>query len=365
MVSRPETPAFKDQSPRTDGEAMVGTVYAAYIEGRRRPKDSSLEAGRLELLSAMSARLKSRLSAGDLLLISRCKRCCDASRSIADHANIDGARLLLNAARVFAGADELSDEARILCRSEIIPAHAYVEFRCRNFLQSRRLVRESLVVDQQLEEQYGYSGSHAHRLHLLTRMVALESRISGVKSGLQLSVQVFRYLTGKSESVPVPGNWGRKYKTAITPHLLRFFAVQLVGEIAAITTDPTKKRLASEALDGMDPEIFDCDDDFWRTQVLAWLRLKALSSSDVGPYLTCCATYLAQNSPKMPILWYTAALDAALACASFASEESIRLRQEVVSDLARSRYLRPELQQAVSVLRKGLRRALATGCLPN
>lgn len=174
-----------DQS--LDSEALVGAVYAAYVEGRKQPVDSSLEAGRRELLLGMGERLKSRLRPQELLVISRCKRCCDASRSVGARANIDGARLLLSAARVFATAESISDEARTLCHSEILAAQGHFEFRCGHFLQARRVLLESLEIDQQLEDDYGYAASHAHRMHLLTRMVALEARISGLESAVQLA----------------------------------------------------------------------------------------------------------------------------------------------------------------------------------
>lgn len=359
MVETTYTPVQAAGASKRAGE-LVRSVYLAYVEGRLRPTDKSVDASRRDFLASMEAQATSRLSRRELLFTSRCKGYCDESRKAAVQNDVASACRWLSAAGLFANSRQIGAEARLLCRSEIAPAEAYLDYCCGDFHQSRKRIFESLEIDQELEERYGYGGTHAHRVHLLSRLVRVEERISGLPQAMRLAAEALRYMSGTANTVPAPGAWGPAYASSLPPGLFHFLAVQLIYEIADILAGTDSKGIR-EALDLLLGALtFEAGECFWNSRVRSWMELKSLSTRDHAAYLECCAGYLAGTADRIPALWYTAALDAALVCQALRPGEALPLKREVVSDMSKLSYLPPRLRQRISRMRMELSRAPGT-----
>ena len=329
-------------------QEVVFRVHQAYRAGRLIPRETSTETNRREFLASMEHLAASRLSRRELLFVSRCKGYCDEARHAADHNEITVACRSISAAQMFADSLQISPEARLLCRSEIVPAEAYLDELWGDLHSAWEKVLESARIDQELEEHYSYHGTHAHRLHLLNRLVRLEAAISGLLPAMKLARVVLQYQSGKRCQMPFPGAWGHEYTRHLPPGLLRFFTVQLVMEIAGIVAEahPTQLRPAIEMI--LDSDALEQGEVFWTSYVRRWMELKVLATGNPTPYLTHCADYLAWPALRVAALWDTTALDAALTCKSLQPEQSVPFIQEVLRDLGNAHYFPRPLRRIVA-----------------
>jgi hypothetical protein len=330
---------------------LVQRVHRAYRAGRLLSADTSIVASLREFLAGMEQLAADRLARRELLFVSRCKGYCDEARHAADRNEIPSACRFISAAQMFADSRQIGPEARLLCRSEIVPAEAYMDEVCGDFHLARKRVLESLSIDQELEEQWGYAGTHAHRLHLLNRLVRLEAAISGLIPAMRLAASVFRYQSGKQFQPPVPGKWGPEYKCHLSPAFLRFFTVQLVMEIAGMVAEVQAAHLRPAIEIILDSAAFEEDGAFWSSRVRAWMELKALSTSDMSGYLVRCADYLAWPAARVPALWNTTALDAAIVCSALSPEQSLPLREDILRDLESGHNLPRQLRRVIARMR--------------
>ncbi|HSK44242.1 MAG TPA: hypothetical protein VLA83_10190, partial [Candidatus Binatia bacterium] len=137
----------------------------------------------------------------------------------------------------------------------------------------------------------------------------------------------------------------------LSPAFLRFFIVQLVMEIAGIVAEVQAAHLRPAIEIILDSAAFEGDSAFWSSRVRAWMELKVLSTSDMSGYLVRCADYLAWPAARVPALWNTAALDAAIVCSSLSAEHSIPLRQDIFFDLESGHSLPRQLRRIIARMR--------------
>lgn len=325
----------KDQSQCGVSMDLVKKLQRAYQEGRKQPENDEVPAALRLFVQDQSRYLQNRLTRYELALFARCKSECAKAENSAVHGDIQSACQSLATAQSVVERSNLSEEARVRCRTELAAVESHVDDCCRDFEHAKAKVLESMVLDEELETRFGYSLTHVHRIHLLNRLVTLEGRSGRLDQAVSLAASIFRYLEGTCEHVPLPGSWGRVHLITLSPGIVRFLTRQLTGEVAALllrrtndvvlraVTTIVQGRRASAALNVWDPIS------------VAWFDLKILSLQEgmTLPYLEACTEFLARGPGAAVLLWHLTALDAAIMCKAFQPNEGGIFTRTVVTDL--------------------------------
>lgn len=322
---------FPDSSE--SGEAsdrrLMADVHWAYRQGLLQPKvpeDSCWEIDEGKNLT--TAEWES-----DRLTVSTCLHHMEAARRSAVRGDVETACELFGLARTFAEKTKLSEEARLLCRSQMNAAEAYLDYACGDFKQAIRRLEVAIVADQQLEDRFGQTRMHGHRLHLVNNMVKVEARAGRLSSAMELAASVFLYLEGERDALPVPAAWGRTYLDRLPLERRQFLSSQLAGELAVfIAGVETKLRDPWQTL--VETIQIHKDHQSWRPEVAEWFPLKdlAVRNSNQNRFLQECVSFLQKGPRCATLLWQIIAIDAAFASQALPCSEALNFRRAVLAD---------------------------------
>ncbi|HEY6969106.1 MAG TPA: hypothetical protein VJA94_07880 [Candidatus Angelobacter sp.] len=327
---------------------LVHDLYSAYLKGRREPNDTAIHEGLKSFLQSVEAYVRSRVSERDRAVCVLCKHACEQARSAVDQNAIDHACRHLGKALSVTAIPDVSAEARHRCRAEILPVEAYVDLRCGDAKAARRRYIESLKADQKLEDDFGPKSIHAHRIHVAIRLAGVEGVASRWKEATELTVALFMYLAGKTQALPLPGDWGPKYIGTLSPEMVQFLALQLTYELAGWLAESSSatvhevmgRILASAAF--RDEEARN----FWNSSTRNWLELKMLSTGATMPFLWNCLFFL-EGGPRQSIsIWLAGALDAVAICDVLAPDAAAPFKSDVVNSVKALKYVPIRLQRA-------------------
>jgi hypothetical protein len=340
-------------SPSSLDRSLVQDVYRAYLNGRPKQRDTSIETSLREFLATIQARVVPRLSEREIYLAARCKRFCNLSREAAVRKDVIGACQSIGSAQFCADDGSLGPEARLLCQSEIAPVEAYLDLCCEDLENAERRYRRAMQIDQELEEKYGHRLMHGHRIHLQINMVTLEGRAQRLHDAAHRVCHVFRYLAGTGNTLPYPGSWGRNLVGALSPGMVQFFALQLTHETAGFLANATAAEVRECLQIIFDDPSFQENATFWNHTTRGWFDLKRLSTGDVYTYLETAIPFLETGPTNSLSIWQAAALDIAAACHVLWAGEAEEFQQEVANGIDRLSYAPKQIKDRASRMRKG------------
>lgn len=350
-----------ERSPSSFDSSLVRNVYHAYLQGRRQPRDTSIETSLREFLTAIQARVMPRLSEREIYLAACCKRFCNLSREAAVNKDVVSACRAIGSAQFCADDVSLRREARLLCQSEIAPAEAYLDLCCEDLENAERRYRRAMQIDQQLEEKYDHRLMHGHRIHLQVNMVTLEGRARRLHDAAHRALYVFRYLAGTNHTLPYPGSWGRDLIGALSPGMVQFFALQLTHETAGFLANATTVQVGECLQILFDDPLFQENATFWNQTTRGWFDLKRLSTGNVYTYLETAIPFLETGPTNSLSIWQAASLDIAAACQVLCAGEADEFKKEVANGIDRLSYAPKQIKDRASRLRKGSRNTNSPG----
>ncbi|HEY6967834.1 MAG TPA: hypothetical protein VJA94_01415 [Candidatus Angelobacter sp.] len=315
---------------------VVTTLHEAYQEGRRQTKSDPVENALRSWLEEQSSYLRSRLAPRELAIFVRCKsECTKAEKSVVLHGDVQSACRFLATAQIVSERSDLSHEARLRCRTELAAAESHVDDCCHDFEHAKEKALESMALDEELEDRFGYRLTHVHRIHLLNRLVTLEARSGRLPEAMRFAATIFRYLEGTCQTIPLPGSWGHLHLMHLSPGILKFLTRQLAGEIAGVLLRE-ENNVVLEALKMiLQGRSVSATPDAWDPVALAWFDLKILTlqADKTLSYLKACTEFLAKGPGSATLLWHLTALDAAMICKSLRPHQGGIFARAVLTDL--------------------------------
>ena len=319
---------------RTIGALLV-RLNSAYAAGHDDTGDGPTEAARQVWWKSLQAYTKSRLTSAEQRITAVCKQCCKAAIKATVQLHISEACRLFGVARAYSEKKELSAEAALLCQSDLAAAESDLDFSCRDFAQAKSRLLLAMVLDEELERRYGYKLLHVHRIHLLAKMIKVESRISGVHSAMDLAARGLTYLQSARNELPIPGEWTEECLSAIPASALQFLTRQITVEIAAALADEPRETVRKSLSTIVNRTDFRKKSAHWDDLSHTWCELKLLAAQKQKrrQYLESCSIFFAGGRKKADALWYLAALDAARACRSFHLAPARNFCDRVAADL--------------------------------
>jgi hypothetical protein len=127
------------------------------------------------------------------------RACREGTYGIAQYLLAETAKLLQD--------ESFSPPGRLIAQSTYEAAIAYLDYRCGRFEVGTDHLYRALTCDETLEERYGLTHYHIHRLRQLVNLVHLKGRQGEEKEAIHLSLALMNYLEQKISALPVPTTW--------------------------------------------------------------------------------------------------------------------------------------------------------------
>lgn len=334
--------------------SLVRDVYQAYSSGKAKPKDTFVEDGLREFLTSLKQRVVPRLSREELILAARCKRFCNLAREAAGRYDVSSACQAIGVARSCAESGVLGTEARLLCEAETTPAEAYLDLCCGDLENAERRFLRAMEIDQELEERYGHRLVHGHRIHLQINMVTLDGRALRLRQAARRALEIFLYIAGQREALPVRGSWGRNLVALLSPGMIQLFAQQLTYEIAGILSDLDSAQVKEFLGTILDDVGFNGAQNVWNPTTRGWFELKVLSTGDPVSYLEQSISFLEAGPGSSLAIWQAGALEIADVCNVLCPGQAVDFEREVQERVRRLTYVPYQLKRRVSRLHREL-----------
>jgi hypothetical protein len=335
LVAAHDAAYFRTPSRDRRIGTLILRLNSAYVAGHDDTGDDQTEAARQVWWKSLQGYTKSRLSPVEQRITAICKQYCKAAITATLQLHISEACRLFGVARGYSQQKELSAEAALLCQSELAAAESDLDFSCRDFEQAKFRLLLAMALDEELERRYGYKLLHVHRIHLLAKMIKVESIISGVPFAMDLAARGLIYLESARNELPIPGWWTEECLSAIPASALQFLTRQITVELAAALADEPCETVGKSLSTIVNRTDFRKKRAHWDDLSHAWCELKLLAAQKPKSrqYLESCAIFFAGGRKKADALWYLAALDAARACHSFQLAPARDFCNRVAADL--------------------------------
>lgn len=349
-------PVTSDHERDTSRSQLVRDLYAAYTKGKRVPRAATIQESLQKFLQSVEGYVRPRLSAYDQAVCVICKHACEQARDAIERDAVEESCQYIGKALSVASIRSAGAEARHRCYAEILPVEAYIDLRCGDAEAARRHYIESLKADQRLEDEFGPTWIHAHRIQVAIRLTAVEAIASRWERATDLTVGLFMYLAGRTQALPLPGDWGPKYMTTLSPDMVQLLALQLTYELsgwlapcpAAMVREVMGRILASEAFSDEGAR------SFWNTSTLNWVQHKMLSCGATPRFLWNSLFFLEEGPGPSISIWLTGALDTVRACDALDSDAAVPFKADVLGSITALKYVPVGLQRAARHMGRGI-----------
>lgn len=319
--------------PESTLAAAIARFHAAYVNGvpeLSRPQSARLSAAFDDQLKTI---LASRCTREEFLHYGRFKQQRREGLKAAKEGRFLAARADFNLARRCLRKVETA-EVRLVGASSYLAAVAYLQYRQLKPAQARRLAEQALTIDVRLESEFALGIMYAHRIQLVHNLVRVEARFGSSRRAIELGVALLDQLEGRLNASPTSHPWDQcdHKKVDATQRLLLF---NLVTSDMALLQLQAGPHLIEEVSSVYQRHLAHCPTE-QRQQFAdghAWLSLRANPQSYTIPEsLNVASEYLERGARGTPILWYEAAMSAALQLRDSGKPETRGLGEKILEE---------------------------------
>lgn len=330
---------------------LLSQLHTSYVHGASCPPPQfTLDNYEVKLHKQLYADIQNRLTPLEMKLLSRCSGAYSKGVAAARGNQITLACRYLGEARLVSESPKLSAEGRMLARSFLAAAEAYLDYRCEDFEQARQQLCESLAADEILETTYGHAILHVHRLHLVNNLVRVEVQRGNVEGALDMAARLLCYMEGKSDDAPAPGLWGPSFRLALSTEAITAMFVQVIGEVGQALAGKTPD-VARDLFVILEKQLSEPDSSLWHPLALEWFNVKrAFVGESIEQYLRVSSEYLVKGVLVAPTLWRMVVLDVLIATEDMPITEAGELRRDILRDASRWRGTSTKLRCLVKDL---------------
>lgn len=229
---------------------------------------------------------------------------------------------------------KLSRECFLLGKSYYEAGAAYLDYRRNDFEMAITRIHEALACDLSLEEEYGYTSFHLHRIQLVHNLMRIDIRCTLIKEALDIGYQLLDYIERKSSILTVPTTWDSSRLASLPPDLVEAAFVQITIELAHLLAG--NATLSAQSLfTGMRSHTQSdvASSCHLSPHCHAWLKAKQiLTDGDLVGFLKDAGLYLANGPQDTPWIWHAFVADLVVLCRSLDLPEARSIRHEITSD---------------------------------
>ena len=290
----------------------------------------------------------------------QCTFYVEKARQSAAQEDIATSCQLFAVARVVSNSPSLSREVKLLCQSELEAAEAYLDYVCGAAEAAKDRLLLAMKADEALEREYGHTDLHTHRVHLANNVVKVEARAGRLSESLALASCILHYIDDEVSTLPLPGGWGKAYRSFLTSAPCEFLARQSALEVACATADPETEGMAgawNAFYKSLGPAASGSarggEVEEWCAVKDAFLQTRSdASDATLDRYGAIAARYLEHGPRESTSLWKLVGLDVAFVCANFDTVGALPLRAEITEELTRATSLPRHVRKLIDQLKR-------------
>jgi len=311
-------------------------IHAAYSVGHLKPmRERAQNVLELEPDQAGYA----LLTPAEHALLRRSGRYRDTALQACREGKYGIAQYLLAQTEKLAQEESFSPMGRVIAQSTYEAAIAYLDYRCGRFALGTDHLYRALACDETLEERYGLTHYHIHRLRQLVNLVHLKGRQGAEKEAIHLGLALMNYLEQKVRSLPVPTTWNalRLYHLPLATRDLLF--EMATCEMMFLLTGQDQDLAAWPALLQDHTSAAAVSPCQLGPRAHLWLRAqKTLLERDLDGFCACVLPLIAAGPGDSLWFWYGSIVEIVILCKDLASEPAELLLQAITDDLSAWRW---------------------------
>jgi hypothetical protein len=329
---------------------QLNDIRAAYAIGCLKPMVETTEK---EIELELDQTRFAALSPAELELLKRCSRyrvaalkaCREGKYAVAEHLFADTEKLLQ--------ANTFSSMGRLIMQSAHEAAVAYLDYRCGRFEIGTEHIYRVLACDEALEETYGLSIYHIHRIRQLLNLVRLKRHQGEGKEALRLSLALMDYLEQKVFSLPFPTTWDARRLDPLPLAPKNFLFEQAMCEMMFLVVGQQEPLADWPALFSQHTLVTTASHCQLSPHVHLWLQAKRALQEHHPDHFCELVLPLVTAGPREALwFWYGIAIDLVLLCKDLSYEPAELLLQTIVEDMSSWRWskLPPSWKQICSTI---------------
>lgn len=283
----------------------------------------------------------SHLSANDQSLLSRCAASRNQGLSAARREKLGIADYFFKEEDTLLHRESFSPEGFLIGKSAHEAAVAYLDYRRNDFKKAIMHISEALITDESLEEQYGHTIYHLHRIQLILNLIRVHKRRTCIKEAITIGFHLLSYLERKSTMLPVPTSWDSTRLVSQPLEIITIMFIQVASEIACMLEGRETITVGSEVLsirdlfmgarDHTSPDT--SNDCYLSPRTHLWLNAKRdFVNNDIIKFLKSTVQFLADGRGDMRVLWYAILVDCVILCNNLDLLEANLIKQDIMKD---------------------------------
>jgi len=232
-----------------------------------------------------------------------------------EQGHLAEARSHFSQARDLLGSTPATSECRLLARSVLEAAEAYLDYKSCDFPQARTRVYVSMDADLELELIYSYDLLQVHRLQSAHNLIRIDFREGAFERAFCIAGGILAYLSGLAPAVPLHYAWCARTLAECPRYLLSALADQVTQDVAIALEKFTDAVCWKSFRHFAAIDHLRLDQPVPGSGTLEWIALKeAFLAGDYKGYLLKVPRFLAKGRSGNPALWYSSILDVLEIC---------------------------------------------------
>jgi hypothetical protein len=278
-----------------------------------------------------------KLSANEQVLISRFENARIRGLIAARKKDLLVSEKYMVHAGMLLNTNLLSQEGRLLYQSSLEQGIAFLDCRRGNFEQARQRTITSLLIDQELEDSYGYNHLIMHRVQQAHNLARIDAYDHQAKRAMGLILEILSYLDGKIDSLSLPSIWGYNRIRCQSPSAMARMFVQVSSEIALIMAGVDNQNAKELFTNNFEELISSSSQQCSCSHVYDWLFIKqAYSQGDFDVFLNRSADFISQRYIEMSLLLQSTLIDIINVCNQLGTLTANQLKWEIINDVVRN-----------------------------
>ena len=309
-------------------------IFQAYRTGLLR-KPGQASGSRPSYPMLLSLAVRERFPLPQRAIFRRIERASWQGLCAAREGKLEQAGQCFELAQKELARSDIAMDGRLLGTSVLQAAQAYLDYREGRLEDARKRVLEAMDADRALGQDEAFSVLELHRIQTAHNLMRIDLRAGLTERALSLAGNIFGYLEGRIEGLPVHEGWRQKAMRRIPRIPRRMMIAQIANEVALLLAgsgEPEHWR----ALLGQAGPWLSSQFAAIHPGVVLWLRAKeALSRGDGACFLSSLSDFLPMGRDDIPAVWYSCVVELLDFCQARSSPLSCHIGEAILRDSAK------------------------------
>lgn len=315
---------------------LAETLFAAYRQGLlRAPKPRSWEAQGRQFDFLFRQVLWKKIPIRERLLIWKIWNLGAKGLSLSRQGSLGEASEIFSSCWQTLESFDLSEKGALLATPPLESAHAYFEYKRREFEIARARILNAMEIDLQLENDEDFILLELHRVQSAQNLMRIDLQAGEPTRAISLAGEILAYIDGLCPRLSVHHSWQHhKLITSIPISLRQALIPQVANEVAlALTYHPAEYDLEQKFLANVHIEEYLRRAHVLHEQFRRWLLAKrSFHQENWEQYLQQMLEFLPMGRADIGPLWYSTMIDILSFCRKLDTRIAMSLHDAILRD---------------------------------